>query len=74
MNIITPIKPQNFREFLDQVKLIKNRADWIEIWLDNLENYDDFFENFAKSHEILDLKFLAVCKKKMKMVFLVDQN
>ncbi len=60
MKIICPIRPRNFKEFKNLVSKINNRADIIEVWIDQVS--DDFFKKF-KTFEKGKMKFLAVCKQ-----------
>lgn len=62
MKIICPVQPQNFDDFLLLQEKIKDRADIIEIWLDYLDDIDDFLKKFSK-RKASKTPFLAVCKK-----------
>jgi 3-dehydroquinate dehydratase type I len=69
-HIIIPIRPRDFSEFSDLVKNISDKKNirFIEIWLDQIEEYSLFFKyvsgfckNIANAKN--KLKFIAVCKK-----------
>jgi 3-dehydroquinate dehydratase-1 len=63
MKIITPLRPHNFTEFLRLYQQINHRAHIIELWLDAVENIDDFLEVFqAFKEKNTPEQFLAVCK------------
>ncbi len=62
MKIITPVRPQSFKDLENLVKKIGNRADIIEIWLDEVCDEEDFFEKFADLAKKTIVLFLGVCK------------
>ncbi len=47
MNIITPIRPQDFEEFIFLVNAINKRANIIEVWLDQAWDKKRFFTQLA---------------------------
>ena len=65
MKIICPIRPKNFDDFLSLIKKIDNRANIVEIWLDQVKDVDIFLENFKKfkKQNTTSIKFLSVCKQ-----------
>lgn len=62
MKIICPIRPQNFKDYLFLLEKINNRADIIEIWLDQITDIPNFLMKFSKQ-KISGPKYLAVCKR-----------
>lgn len=70
MKIIVPIKPKNIEALSSLIKKIDNRADIIEIWLDQIEYLEEFLTQFKDCRrgtkscaQNKAVKFLAVCKR-----------
>ncbi|MCK5460841.1 type I 3-dehydroquinate dehydratase [Candidatus Gracilibacteria bacterium] len=64
MKIIVPIQPNSFNSFARLLQKVGNRADLVEIWLDKINNLDDFLKKFKqfKQQKKSQISFLAVCK------------
>ena len=74
MKIIVSIQPTSFKEFEWLVSKINYRADIIEVWLDQIQSIDSFFEKM-KQQELFQTPLLGVCKKKKeKGVFLGNET
>ena len=64
MKIIVPLRPTDFDDFAILLQKVGNRADLVEIWLDEINDLDDFLEKFKqfKQQNASQISFLAVCK------------
>lgn len=69
MKIIVPLRTKSLQELSSKIEQVGNRADMIEIWLDEIYKEDQFFKKFKKLVETCHrrvsdkkIKFLAVCK------------
>ena len=59
---ITPTKPANTTLLEEDLQLINNRADVVEVWLDNIEQAD-FFKHLSAIVKQYQERLLGVCKK-----------
>ncbi len=64
MKIICPLRIKSFSEFQKKYQEIAGRADVIELWLNDVEDLDNFLMEFFKWKKYTRPKeeFLAVCK------------